>query len=252
MTRAVRAFRLALASLTIFPVPIRGDEATPARRADARFAYPVVGALIGLILAALSEALTANGTSSGLSAFLLVATLAILSGGLHLDDLAETADGLLLRGDPARRLAAMRDPHLSSFGVSTLILVLVGKFAAIEGLGGTSRALVLLAAPMVARSLVLVSAGLAPPARPDGTGRFLIQATTPRDAGWGGVLVLGVGSLACGGPGLMAALGSLSVAMILTRSARHKIGGVTGDTLGALIELAELTFLAVVGLAVAR
>jgi adenosylcobinamide-GDP ribazoletransferase len=252
MTRALRAVRLALAFLTILPIPVGDDEATPAHLADARFAYPIVGGLIGLALAGLSEALRAIGAPGGPSAFLLVASAAILSGGLHLDGLADTADGLFLWGDPGRRLSVMRDPHVGSFGVSAVVLVLLGKFAAIEAIGGAPRSFALLGGATVARSLVLVSAGLAPYARPEGTGRFLVDATTRRDAALAAVVALAVGRLTAGRGGLIASAVALAVAVVLTGTARRRLGGVTGDTLGALVELGELGFLLVVGLLATR
>ena len=252
MTRALRAFRLAMAFLTIIPIPLRDDEATPSRLADARFAYPVVGALIGLVMAGLSEALRAIGAPAGPSAFLLVASAAIISGGLHLDGLADSADGLFLWGDPGRRLGVMRDPHVGSFGVAAIVLVLLGKFAAIEAIGGPSRSIAILGGATVARSLVLVSAGTAPYARPEGTGRFLVEATNRRDAALAAVVALAVGISTAGRGGLIASAVGLSVAIVLTGTARRKLGGVTGDTLGALVELGELAFLLVVGLLAAR
>jgi adenosylcobinamide-GDP ribazoletransferase len=252
MTRAFRAFRLAMAFLTIIPIPLRDDEVTPSRLADARFAYPIVGALIGLALAGLSEALRAIGAPAGPSSFLLVASAAIVSGGLHLDGLADTADGLFLWGDPARRLAAMRDPHVGSFGVSAVVLVLIGKFAAIEAIGGPSRSIAILGGSTVARSLVLVSAGLAPYARPEGTGRLLVESATRRDAAFGAVVALTAGMVTAGRGGLIASAVGLSVAILLTRAALRKLGGVTGDTLGSLVELGELSFLLVVGLLAGR
>lgn len=247
MTRALRAIRLAMAFLTILPVPIRDGEATPERLADARFAYPLVGGLIGLALAALSEALRALGVAPGPSAFLLVAASAVATGGLHLDGLADSADGLFLWGDARRRLAVMRDPHVGSFGVAAMVLVLVGKFAALGALAGPGRSMALLGGAAVARSLVLVSAGLAPYARAEGTGRFLIDATTPRDAALASTLALAIGWATGGRLGLIAAAVALGVAWLLTRTARRKLGGVTGDTLGALVELGELTFFLVLG-----
>jgi adenosylcobinamide-GDP ribazoletransferase len=248
MTRAFRAFRLAMAFLTVIPIPVREDEATPSRLADARFAYPIVGGLIGLALAGLSEALRVIGAPAGPSSFLLMASAAILSGGLHLDGLADTADGLFLWGDPGRRLAVMRDPHLGSFGVSAVVVVLIGKFAAIEAMAGPSRSYAVMGGATVARSLVLVSAGLAPYARPEGTGRFLVQATNRRDAALAAVVALIVGTMTAGRGGVIASAVGLSVAIVLTRAARRKLGGVTGDTLGALVELGELSFLLIVGL----
>jgi len=241
--RGLRALRLALAFLTVVPVPLRDDEFAPASLADARLAYPIVGALIGLALAGLSEGLRRAGAFPGVAAFLLVAAGSALSGGLHLDGLADTADGLFLWGDADRRLAVMRDPRVGSFGVAALVLVLLGKFAALGALAGPARSLAILGAATIGRSLVLVSAGLAPYARPDGTGRIVVDATRPRDALGAAVVAVAVGLGVAGRPGLIAAVLALGTALALTRLASRKLGGVTGDTLGALIELGELIVL---------
>ena len=238
--RTLRAVRLAVAFLTILPIPIRDEEVDPASLADARFAYPLVGLMIGLILAALAEGFRRLGVGAGPSAFLILLAWASSSGGLHLDGLADTADGLFLWGDPARRLAAMRDPHVGGYGVSAVGLVLIGKFAALESLFDAGRPLGLIVAATIGRTLILVSAGMAPYARPEGTGRALIDAAGPRDAAWGAILSIGVATLAAGGRGLAAATLGLALAGILTATARRKIGGVTGDTLGALVEVGEL------------
>lgn len=249
MTRALRAARLAFAFLTIVPVRLRDDEVTPASLADARFAYPAAGLAIGLALALLSEALRRVGAPAGPSAFLLVAAGAALSGGLHLDGLADTADGLFLWGDADRRLAVMRDPRVGSFGVIALILALLGKFAALEALAGPARSWAVLGAATIGRALILVAAGLAPYARPTGTGRIVVDATVPRDALAAAVLASIVGLATGGGPGTVAAALAIGVALVLARSASRKLGGVTGDILGAVVELGELTILLTLALA---
>jgi len=246
VNRVVRSIRLALAFLTIVPIPIRDGEVTPDRLADARFAYPAVGLLIGLVLALVSELLRSISAPPGPSAFLIVGAGVTIVGGLHLDGLADTADGLFLWGDADRRLAVMRDPRVGSFGVVVLVLVLLGKFAALASMVGPGRSMAILGASTVGRSLILVSAGLAPYARPEGTGRVLVSATTPRDALWASAFASAVGLATAGGPGLVAASVAIGTALILTRSAIRKLGGVTGDTLGALVELGELGFLLLV------
>jgi len=248
--RAWRAFRLALAFLTLIPVRIGDHEATESDLAASRYAYPWVGAAIGLSLAAASLGLAHLGVGAGLSAFLLLALWAICSGGLHLDGLADTFDGLFLWGDAQRRLTVMRDPHVGSYGVSVIGLVLLGKFAALGELAdlGTSRTWGVLGAAFTSRALILVSAGLAGYARRDGTGRFIIGATTPRDAVMAGLLTLAIGSGTAGAPGLAAAITTLLLALGITDLARRRLGGVTGDTLGALVELSETTYLVVIGI----
>ena len=242
-SRPARAVRLAVAFLTILPIPIRDDEVDPASLADSRFAYPIVGLAIGVVLAGLAEGLRRLGLAPGPSAFLILLAWAALGGGLHLDGLADTADGLFLWGDADRRLAAMRDPHVGSYGVSAVVLVLIGKYAAIEAVVGSGRVLPLVLAAMIGRTLILISAGMAPYARRDGTGRALIDATGPRDALAGAVVVAAVAGFAAGIRGLVAAALGIFLAWMLTGTARRKLGGVTGDTLGALVEVGELTVL---------
>lgn len=248
MTHFTRAVRLAFAFLTVLPVRSGDAEVTDADLAASRFAFPLVGGVIGLALAGLSAILSRLGTPGPLAAFLLVTAGVAVSGGLHLDGLADTGDGLFLWGGAERRLAAMRDPHVGSFGVAVLVLALLGKFAALEVLGAGDRAVALFVAAAVSRTAVLVAAGLAPYARPEGTGRIVIGATTPSQAGGAAVGLVVLGGIAAGWPGLLASLMALGITAALTRLAVAKLGGITGDVLGAVIELGELAVLVGLGL----
>ncbi|WP_406697192.1 adenosylcobinamide-GDP ribazoletransferase [Singulisphaera sp. Ch08] len=174
---------------------------------------------------------------------MLIAFLAILTGGLHLDGVADTFDGLFLWGGAERRLAVMRDPHIGSHGVSAIALVLLGKYAVLSDLNGPDRAMALLGAVTVSRTLILVSAGMACYARPQGTGRLMIEATTRRDALMSTLAVFALSGAVAGWTGLIASLGALSLAFTLTRLAAKRLGGITGDILGATVELGELTYL---------
>ncbi len=241
--RFLRAIRLALAFLTVIPQRFREREVGDADLAASRFAYPFVGAALGLVLAGLSEALRLYGTGPPLAAFLLIAAGIGISGALHLDGLADSSDGLFLGGGSQRRLSVMRDPHVGSYGVAAIVLVLMGKYAALSSISERGRALTLLAALTISRTLVLVSAGLARYARPEGTGRILVNATTPRDALGAALLSILMGQVFGGLAGSIAAGFALILAFSLTRWATHKIGGVTGDTLGAIVELGEMVVL---------
>jgi adenosylcobinamide-GDP ribazoletransferase len=245
--RVLRAVRVALAFLTIIPARFREGAATEADVAAARYAFPVVGLAIGLVLAALSAALGYGRVSPTLTAFLLIAAWAAISGGLHLDGLADSGDGLFLRGNAERRLAAMRDPHLGSFGLLALVLVVLGKYAALTTLEGRRRALALLGAAVVSRTLILVASGLAPYAHREGTGRTIVEATTVIDSLWSVVAALALGALLAGEAGLLASVLALFVTWSLTHLATQKLGGVTGEILGAVVELGELVYLVVLG-----
>jgi adenosylcobinamide-GDP ribazoletransferase len=245
--RVLRALRVALEFLTIIPVRW-GGAATTADLAAARYAFPVVGVAIGLVLALLSAAFTYGHAAPLPAAFLLVAAGVAMTGALHLDGLADSSDGLFLWGDAERRLSAMRDPHVGSFGLLAIVLVVLGKFAALAPLAGQRRALALLGAAAVSRTLILVAAGLAPYARPHGTGQVVVEATTVTDALWSVVAALVVGATLAGESGLIASAAALLVAWTLSHLANQRLGGVTGDILGAVVELGELAYLVVLGL----
>jgi adenosylcobinamide-GDP ribazoletransferase len=244
MRKAWVAIRLAIASLTIWPIRLQESDGTAENLALSRYAFPFVGAAIGLFLATLSVGLARGHLSPQIAAFLLVAASATISGGLHLDGLADTFDGLFLGGEPDRRLAVMRDPHIGTFGVIALVLVLLGKFAALSAMSASRRAPVLIAACVVSRCMILVASAFAPYARPEGTGRIVIEATKRRDGIVAIVLSLAVSALALRSGGVIACLGSLSITFVLTALAVRRIKGVTGDILGAVVELGEMVYLA--------
>jgi adenosylcobinamide-GDP ribazoletransferase len=239
---------VALAFLTILPTRFRDGSATEADVAAARYAFPFVGVAIGLVLAALSAGLGTGRAAPSLAAFVLVAAWATVSGGLHLDGLADTGDGLFLGGDPVRRLAAMRDPHVGTFGLLAVVLVVLGKYAALATMTGRRRALALLGAVAVSRTLILVAAGLAPYARREGTGRVIVEATTVVDSLWSVVASLALGALLAGELGLVASAVALLITWALTHLATQNLGGVTGDILGAIVEISELAYLVTLGL----
>jgi len=248
--RILRALRVAVEFLTVIPVPLRfgGGEATEADVAAARYAFPVVGLGIGVALASFSAALSYGHAAPLLASFLLVAAWAGITGGLHLDGLADSSDGLFLFGDADRRLNVMRDPHVGSFGLLAIVLTVLGKFAALAPLVDRRRALALLGAAAVSRTLILVAAGLAPYARRQGTGQTVIEATTVTDSLWSVVVALALGALLAGEAGLIASAVALLVAWSLTHLANQRLGGVTGDILGAVVELGELAYLVILGL----
>jgi adenosylcobinamide-GDP ribazoletransferase len=245
MTRLANALRLAFAFLTVLPFPVREAAFAEADLAASRYAFPVVGLAIGLVLAGLSESMARLAVPPLLASFLLLAASVALTGALHLDGLADTFDGLFLGGGPERRLAAMRDPHVGSFGVAALVLILLGKFSALSGLTGHSRSLAILAAAAISRTSILVSAGVAPYARPEGTGRILVAATTPRDALRAAVAICVLGVIVFPRSGLAIGMMDVGLAWGLSRLALRRLGGITGDVLGALVELGELAILLV-------
>jgi adenosylcobinamide-GDP ribazoletransferase len=178
-----------------------------------------------------------------LAACAAVAVPAVLTGALHLDGVADAADGLFGAGTRERRLEIMRDPRVGTFGVVALVLVLVGDVAALQGLSRWAALVALVAAAGLARlAMMVVLVGL-PYVRPEGLGTAAIGAHGPRDVAVAAVtaalpLLLDWrhGALAVA----LAALAAGAVAML----ARARLGGATGDVYGAVLEVSQLAALA--------
>ena len=232
--------RLALSFLTVLPVG--PPEAQPGDLGRAAAWFPAVGLLLGAALAAAQWGL-GQLFSPLLSAALLVALWAGLTGGLHLDGVADCGDGLLAAVSPERRLEIMRDPRLGSFGGLSLILFLLLKVLAVAALLPSLRLTFypLLLAPVLARWLMLLVA-CQPSARPGGLGAAFAAGLKPGLIFMAALLPIGL--IAIGGWRAAVAVGlALLVTLGLIRLAQARLGGVTGDVLGLTIELSELVVL---------
>ena len=210
--------------------------------------FPLVGLVLGLATAGEAYG-CARFLPPTMTAVIVVSTLAVLTGGLHLDGMADLADGLAGgRGDRERTLAIMRDSRIGAQGAVAVFLLLAGKIAATAALVESRDFLALVAIPVVGRFAVGPSIVLFPYARSEGLGRaFKGQAGLPQLAI--GFVTMAVVALVLGPPVPRAALGGLAVALLLGLGLRARLGGLTGDMYGATIELAEVTaaFLAAVG-----
>jgi adenosylcobinamide-GDP ribazoletransferase len=239
--------RLALSWLTVLPVgsPVEVDR-TIARRA--LYWAPVVGAGLGLLAAAALHALHAVATPALLAGVAVVAALAGLTRGMHLDGLADTADGLGCYGGPQRALEVMRDGSTGPFGVVALVLVLTTQAAALGALAEAGRLIPVVLAMIAGRAAFgwCARKGV-PPARPAGMGALVAGSQPPGvPLVWSALLLAG-GLVAVPGRWWQgAAAVSLAAVVVLVFSAhtRHRFGGVTGDVLGAAHELASTAILA--------
>lgn len=224
---------LAVAFLTI--VPVRAPHGA-LNRAAAWFA--LVGALVGALAGGMRAA-TEPLFGSTLATVLAIVVLVVLTGGLHQDGLADTADGLGVRGDRERRLAAMRDSAIGVFGALALLGWGLLLLAALAPLSASEAVLALIAAGAVGRWTALVHARAAPPARGEGLGAAFLP--DPAALAFATVTTIGVAVLACGALlGLVAVAVGLATAAGSTVLARWALGGRTGDTLGATVALAEV------------
>lgn len=232
---------VAFAFLTRLPVP-RVEVGADDFAAAIRF-YPIVGVAIGALVAAAGWAGALIDPWTGACAALL--TWIAVTGALHLDGLADLADGLgAAHGDRTRLLAVMADPHIGSFGVVAIVGQMIAKLVLLHAVGPTGWWLVALV-PFAARMGPPAWAVLLPPLRAGGLGSAVAGSVRTRDlVGWGVVLALA----AVAAPGLVA-----TPILILGAAAwlRRKLGGVTGDAHGAGIELVETGLLLASAAAVA-
>lgn len=241
-------FRAALAFFTRLPV---GSAPLPPTLNGLLAYFPAVGLVLGALVACVlwvGMQLLPPLPCGVLACLAWVA----LTGGLHLDGVADCGDGLLVEAPPARRLEIMKDSRLGTFGGIALFLVLALKTSALaalaQHLAETPHSFwPLLAAcgmaAVVARSLTFLGLRL-PCARPGGLGSAMYHGITGRH-GLLALLLALVMSLCNGWQGLLALLAALLVALLLLRAARRRIGGMTGDVFGCLVEVAEATVLLV-------
>jgi adenosylcobinamide-GDP ribazoletransferase len=250
-SRPVDGARLAVSWLTVAPVPAGAVDAAACRRAI--LLAPLVGALLGAVAAGLLAGLLAAGAPPLLAGLLVVGALALLTRGMHVDGLADTADGLGCYGPAERALAVMRDGGAGPFAVVTLIVVLGAQASALAAVGATGHwgAVVLAAAAGRAAFAWCCRRGM-PAARPEGMGA-LVAGSQPVAVPvlWWLLLAAGGLAVAPGQPWLGpagVAVGAVCVAL-LARHARHRLGGMTGDVLGAASELATTAVLVTCALA---
>lgn len=231
---------LALQFLTCLPVSLKAAPG-PVDWGRSVLAYPLIGLLIGGLLAGLQ--FLVGHADPLLQAALLTAAWALVTGGLHLDGLADSADAWVGgHGDRERTLAIMKDPRSGPAAVSTVMLVLLLKFAALAALLKTEAWTALLLAPVLGRSVLLALLLTTPYVRPGGMGSVL-AAHLPRTTGALALLLVTTAILLTEKAGWIALATALAVWPLLRRMMMRRLGGMTGDTLGATVELSEAAIL---------
>lgn len=228
------SFLIALQFLTRIPVSphLSPDDATLGRSV---LYYPVVGFLIGVVLSALALLLS---TGPDMVASAVVLTVWVwLTGGLHLDGLADCADACVGGlGDRQRSLAIMKDPTAGPVAVVVLLLVLLLKWVAVLALLQQNNLICLMAAPILGRSAVLLLMLSTPYISPKGLAEKLIQHFPFSEARWVVVIsLIFVGILMGWANVLLAGI----LLLWLRYAAMVRLGGVTGDVYGAAVELVE-------------
>jgi adenosylcobinamide-GDP ribazoletransferase len=233
----VTGLLLAARYLTIVPVPGRAAGGMEALGRAAPW-FPVVGLALGLALVGV-EQVTGLVFPSLLGALLTVTAWKVLTGGLHLDGLADCLDGLVGR-DAEHRLSIMRDSRIGAFGAVGLILFLLLEIGAVVELPAGARWRALLVLPALGRATPPLLARCFPSARAAGQGAAFRAGLRPAGAPLALALAFAAAWAALGAPGLLVAAAAATAALALGAFMAGRLGGVTGDVLGAAVEVAEL------------
>ncbi len=239
----MKRLRAALQFMTTLPV------GRPVRLAPAAMApfFPLTGLLLGLITA-LADLAFRRLWPPGVAAILDTVLLIVLSGALHLDGLGDTADGIFSHRGRERALEIMKDSRVGAMGLVTIVCVLGIKAAALSSLS-QHRFLMLTSVPAFSRSGILLAMRALPYGRPEGgLGSPFFEKRLAPSSFWAVAAPFAL-ALACGATGVLVCAGFVLIILFLIAFYRRKLGCVTGDMLGAMIEVSEafLFLLAAVG-----
>jgi adenosylcobinamide-GDP ribazoletransferase len=228
--------------LTRLPIPVNHANAGK-RGARAAWAYPLVGAALGLLAGVVSFALAAVGTPSGMAATAALGILMFTTGALHEDGLADCADGFGGGLTVARRLEIMKDSRIGAFGAAALVLAILARWSGYDTLIALDRILAFVAIGAASRLPMVIVMFAMPLARPTGLAASVGLVTAPTAILATG-LTLAICILCVGLLALPVILIAILAALPLCALAWRRIEGYTGDVLGGCQQLAEIAVLA--------
>jgi adenosylcobinamide-GDP ribazoletransferase len=242
LTNWIRDVGLATTLLTRISVPHPAD-AVPPEMARAQRAFPLVGAVIGLIAGLIDRSLLAMGVPPLAAAALTLGAGAALTGGLHEDGLADVGDGFGGGGNRAAKLAIMRDSRIGTYGVIVLLIAFSARLSALASLPASLVIPALVVAHALGRAVIPVLAANMPFARDDGLGR---SAGRPDLSSVIIALALAAVIALLSLPfkdAILAMIFTLITASAMAMLAWRQIGGVTGDVFGATEQVVEAAVL---------
>lgn len=232
----------ALQFLTIIPVKRRFS---PEEIGRSTGYFPVVGIFIGLVLAGLNYLLSLFLPPAVVN-ILLVVSLVVLSGALHLDGLVDTCDGLASHKTPEERWQVMHDSRAGGFGIVGVVLLLLVKYISLNSVPQGLMMTTLILLPVVSRWAMVYAVFAYPYARPSGLGKVFKQGT-----GWPQLAIATLITLAMAAAlfqlaGLVIMLAIWVIVVAAATYLKRKFAGLTGDTYGAINEAAEVCVLILV------
>ncbi|HHW08578.1 MAG TPA: adenosylcobinamide-GDP ribazoletransferase [Firmicutes bacterium] len=264
MWTPLRTFLLSLQFLTRFPVEIKG-ELKQGDMPRAMIWFPLVGLLLGLFVAAALLCLGAVLPPGPAAAFGLILWV-MITGNLHLDGLIDTADAFFCSGDVARRLEIMKDSRIGAHGAAAAVLTLLCKWSLLQSF--YTAGIIIIALPLItasARWSMVLAAGYQKKARPGGLARLMTDGFRPSyfylaTLLWlapAAALTAALSPFPATAPAAASAVTPVTLVLLFLtlpltaivtwafgRYVAGKIGGLTGDTLGATNELVELVLMA--------
>jgi adenosylcobinamide-GDP ribazoletransferase len=237
----MRDFITALQFLTAIPI----DTKTPRTEEDLARAvlwFPVAGLAVGGLLALLDGAADALGLFVWQKNIVILTAGIVITGAMHIDGLSDTVDGIACsRAGREDILRIMKDSRIGAMGAIAIVIDLLLRFLTLQCLDGPARIPGLVLAPALGRWCVVLAASLTPYARETGTGKTIFDTATSREAAIGLLAVTAAGIALCGFERALLAIGGAAAsAMILREFFMRRIGGMTGDTLGAVNEAVEI------------
>ncbi|GAB4344756.1 MAG: adenosylcobinamide-GDP ribazoletransferase [Candidatus Abyssubacteria bacterium] len=234
----MKPFWAALRFLTILPLPeVESDGRDLSRSA---MYFPLVGLLLGLAVAAFDHFIVARIFPPLPASGIIVVALVAVSGGLHMDGLADAADGLLSSRPRERALEIMRDSRTGAMGVVAVVCVIGLKFASLASVPPSARWTLVLMMPLAGRCALTILMALQPYARAEGLATVFRTERPAVAVMWAVFLLLTIGWISGGQTGFIASLVALSGTLLFARYTTFRLGGHTGDTLGAGCEIVEM------------
>ncbi|MEM5789298.1 MAG: adenosylcobinamide-GDP ribazoletransferase [Syntrophobacteraceae bacterium] len=239
----LKSFSTAVSFLTIIRMPFGASVLGPAQLAASFACFPIAGFLLGLIYFA-PAFLLKGSVPAPLLSILVCAAMVIMTRGLHLDGVADLADGFWGGMTPERRLEIMKDSRIGAFGVLALIFAISLKIASIHGLLVTGRLEIILAAPVFGRFAMVAAAYGAGYARRQGLGKPFLENIRVQHLAFASAF-FALCATPILGPAVTAGflLPVLGSALILRFMSNRLLGGITGDVLGTVSETAEIVVL---------
>lgn len=240
----MQTFLSALQFLTI--IPFKTQRSATAKLADAPVYFPVIGFCIGMILAGLNQILSFAGFPAWTNASVIVVASIILTGGLHCDGLADTFDALASGKTREEMLAIMRDPHIGVMGTLAILCDVLLKIAFLSALDTPARTVALILACSFSRWSLVAAMYRYPYVRDNGKAKAFTEGLGTKRFVLATALMAAIFCGISSKPALSAILAGGLAGFVFIRHIRRRLGGITGDTLGALNEISEIAVLAAI------